>query len=87
MINPTIQELADYLALAKVTTIQSGISQLNEFFKSFDYHPCKPEWDGMDRMGKRVLVTRLLKTLSDSPSKSFVNGKSDKVIIKKFITV
>lgn len=69
MINPTIQELADYLALAKVTTIQSGISQLNEFFKSFEYHSCKPEWDGMDRMSKRVLVNRLLKTLSNSPSK------------------
>ena len=85
--NPNIQELADYLALAKVTTTQFGISQINEFFKSFEYHPCKPEWDGMDRMGKRVLVTRLLKTLSNSPSKSFVNDKPDKVIVTIFKTV
>lgn len=87
MMNQNIQELVDYLNLAKVTTIQSGISQLNEFFKSFDYHSCQTEWDGMDRMGKRVLVNRLLKTLSDSPSKSFVNDKPDKVIVTKFITV
>jgi hypothetical protein len=72
--NPNIQELADYLALAKVTTTQSGISQLNEFFKSFDYHPCKPEWDGLDRFTKRELVNRILKTLLESPSKSGING-------------
>ena len=60
-----IEELVEYLTNAKVTTIAAGISELNEFFKSFEFHPYKVEWKSMNRDCKNELVKSLLKNMED----------------------
>ena len=65
-----IEELVEYLTNAKVTTIATGISELNEFFKSFEFHPYKVEWKSMNGDCKKELVKSLLKNMEDKSSNS-----------------
>ena len=58
-----IEELIEYLTNAKVTTIAAGISELNEFFKSFEFHPYKVEWKSMNEDCKNELVKSLLNNM------------------------
>ena len=80
-----IEELVEYLTNAKVTTIAAGISELNEFFKSFEFHPYKVEWKSMNKDCKKELVKSLLIKMEDKSSNSatkklFEGGASNLVL-------
>lgn len=58
--NNQINELKEVLTNNNTTSIKSGIETLNNFFDSFEFHPCKQEWNNMNRDEKRTFVKTLM---------------------------